>query len=307
MERAGAVEKEFKALGTDIYFQIVCDENLKREAEGKAEELQNFYFSSEKIFSRFLDDSELNKFNSGLGKFSKASPHFLELAKKILDYYELSEGIFDPRIIKVLEWTGYREDFRQNRLLADAEKSFPEIDFRDLKKDLIIQGEAIMFNCKMDFSGIAKGYITDIAGEMLRKSGFQNFLIDSGGDMCASGVDQRGENWKIDIEGIAQERIMLILKNEAIATSGIGKRKWERDGKRFHHIINPKSPEKFSFDLQSVTVVAKTVTEADFWAKVLFLKGQEAGRIFSLEKKIKSIFLDYRGNVWVSREMKKNI
>jgi thiamine biosynthesis lipoprotein len=307
MERVVVVEKEFKALGTDIYFQIVCDENLKRAAEERAKELQNFYFLSEKIFSRFLNDSELNIFNTGLGKFFKASPHFLELAKKNLYYYELSEGLFDPRIIKVLEWIGYREDFRQNRPLVDIEKSFPEIDFCDLKKDLIIRGEEVMFNCRMDFSGIAKGYITDIVEGMLRQSGFQNFLIDSGGDMRASGVDQKGENWKIDIEGIAQEKILLILKNEAIATSGIGKRKWESDGKRFHHIINPKSPEKFSFDLQSVTVVTKTVIEADFWAKILFLKGKDEGKKFALENKIKVIFLDYRGNAWVSEEMRKNI
>ncbi|MCX6761946.1 MAG: FAD:protein FMN transferase [Candidatus Moranbacteria bacterium] len=300
-------ELEFKALGTEIYLQIVCEEGLKSTAEKSLEQAKDFYFSAEKIFSRFVPESELNYFNHNLGKFSQASPHFLAVAKKNLDYYVLSEGMFDPRIIDVLEWIGYVKDFGKNSPIALSEKAFPAMSAEDLRKDLIIRGEEISFNRRMDFAGIAKGYITDTACVTLRQAGFQNFLIDSGGDMFASGVDQKGENWKIDVEGIAEEKILVTLKNAAIATSGIGKRKWEGGEKRFHHLINPKSPQNFSFDLQSVTVVAPSVTEADFWAKVLFLKGKEEGKKFSKEHKIKSIFLDYRGNAWVSGEMKNII
>ncbi|MFZ2835584.1 MAG: FAD:protein FMN transferase [Candidatus Moraniibacteriota bacterium] len=307
MGKKASVEKEFKALGTDIYFQIVCAESLKDKAEKDSETLKNFYVVFEKRFSRFDRDSELNQFNDNLGKFLKPSTHFLSLAKEILYYYKLSEGLFDPRIIEVLERIGYEKDFKQNRFVASSGKSFPKISVSDLEKDLIIRGEEICFNQRMDFAGIAKGYITDRAVEMLRQAGFENFLIDSGGDMFAFGKDQKEETWKIDVEGIIEDRMLISLKNEAVATSGIGKRKWESGEKKFHHLIDPKNPENFSFALQSVTVVAETVTEADFWAKMLFLKGKEAGMKFSKENKVKSIFLDYRVNAVISEGMKNNI
>jgi thiamine biosynthesis lipoprotein len=307
MEKLELVEKKFKALGTDIYLQIVCGGNLEEEAEKKLADLQAFYFSVEHIFSRFDSGSELSYFNSSLGKFSKASPHFLAVAKKNLEYYALSDGLFDPRIITVLEWIGYDKDFSQNRPKAKLEEAFPKEHFQDLTADLVIDGDEILFNQRMDFAGIAKGYITDTVWQMLQNGGFRNFLVDSGGDMFASGTDKKGEDWKVDIEGIPEEKILIKLRNEAIATSGIGRRKWESGEKRFHHLVNPKEPEKFNFDLQSVTVVAPSVTEADFWAKVLFLKGKIEGKKFSSENKLKSIFLDYRGNAWISGEMKKNL
>ena len=56
-----------------------------------------------------------------------------------------------------------------------------------------------------------------------------------------------------------------------------------------------------------MTVVAKTCEEADVWAKVLFLMGKDKGLKFGEERKIKSLFLDYRGNVTVSSKIKENI
>jgi len=308
MEKQLVVEKRFKALGTDIYFQLVCNESLKEAAEKDLVALRDFYLSAEHIFSRFEENSELNQLNNSLGKFSKASSHFLAVAKKILHYHDLSEGLFDPRVITILEQIGYAKDFGQveNLLSIREEKAIPKINAHRLEDDLVIWDEEISFNARMDFAGIAKGYITDNAGEMLKQFGWKNFLIDSGGDMLAWGKDKKGEDWKIDIEGIAEEKILLILKNEAVATSGIGKRKWQRGEKRFHHLVDPQAPESFSFDLQSVTVMARTVVEADFWAKVLFIKGRENGKKFALEHSLRAIFLDYRGNAWVSGEMKRN-
>jgi thiamine biosynthesis lipoprotein len=306
MKKSDIVEKEFKALGTDIYLQLVCSSNSKKRASKDLSVVADFYLATENIFSRFKKDSELNFFNQNLGNFFKASPHFLLVAKEILRYHALSKGMFDPRVIEVLEWVGYKEDFKKNQPLPAAGKSFPKINIKNLKKDLVIRGKEVLFNHRMDFAGITKGHITDTAGEMLKSFGWENFLIDSGGDMCAFGKDQKQESWKVDIEGITEEKILLTLNNEAIATSGIGRRKWESKGKKFHHLINPKNPEKFSFDLKSVTVISPTAIEADFWAKVLFLLGKEDGREFSLNNKIKSIFLDYRGDAFLSLEMKKN-
>jgi thiamine biosynthesis lipoprotein len=156
----------------------------------------------------------------------------------------------------------------------------------------------------MDFSGIAKGYITDRGVLFLRKRGWKNFLLDSGGDMFAVGTDQFREKWKIGLEGISEKQFFLDIQNQAVATSGVTRRKWEKNKKRYHHIINPKNPCEFSFDLRSVTVIEETTEKADVLAKVLFLMNKKEGLEFSRAKKIKSFFLDYRGNLYLSPEAK---
>lgn len=307
MENQKAFELEFKALGTEIYFQLLADEGNDANAEKDLAELKEFYFFQEKIFSRFSIESELNFFNHNLGEFHKASADLLQVAEKVLLYYTLSDGLFDPRIIETLEKIGYAKDFKTLDLSEIKAENFENESFGELEKDLIIENNQLKFLRRMDFSGIAKGYITDKAGDILREKNWQNFLIDSGGDMFAFGQDLKKENWKINLEGFAEDKILLELENEAVATSGIGKRKWESGGKRFHHLINPKNPADFSFDLQSVTAIAKTVVEADVWAKVLFLAGKSRGQKIAQEKKLKSIFLDYRGNAWMSAEMKNKL
>lgn len=100
---------------------------------------------------------------------------------------------------------------------------------------------------------------------------------------------------------------MLKLKNEGIATSGISRKKWEAGGKKFHHLINPKDTENFSFDLKTVTVIREKTVEADGRAKVLFLMGKVKGLEFANRNNLKALFLDYKGNVYLSEKMKENV
>ncbi|MFA6047561.1 MAG: FAD:protein FMN transferase [Parcubacteria group bacterium] len=296
----------FKALGTDISIQIISD-NI---SNGLEEEIKNFYCEKEKTFSRFDKNSKLSTLNNNLGKYNTASSDIIEVAGKCLEYNKDTDGYFDPRIIEVLESIGYDKDFRK---INSEEIKKESLDIKclsdDLGSDLKIDGDKIYFRCRMDFSGIAKGYITDKLANYLQERGYTNFLIDSGGDIRISGKDENGENWKISLEGVAEEKILLELNNNfpAIATSGITRRKWENESGKFHHLINPKSPGEFNFNLKSATVVARTCEEADIWEKVLYLMGKENGIQFSEEKNIKSLFLDYKGNIQVSGVMKNNI
>jgi thiamine biosynthesis lipoprotein len=90
-----------------------------------------------------------------------------------------------------------------------------------------------------------------------------------------------------------------------LATSGISKRKWEIAGQKFHHLINPKEPENFLFELKTVTVILSTTEEADVWAKCLFLMGKEGAIIYARENDMAAIILDYRGSAWISPKAKE--
>lgn len=305
------IKFDFESLGTDIEITVVSmkgvvsRENLKKR-------IREFFQKKEKIFNRFDVQSELSQLNDKLGSFNSASCDIIELGKKSLLYYSETEKYFDPRILDFLCQIGY------DRKFSEAKFSFPRVEKLRFKKELFkktlgkelkISGGMIFFGCPMDFSGIAKGWIVDEAAKYLKNLGFSDILVDAGGDIRILGKDLAGEDWRVSLEGFSQEKILIELDDvfQGIATSGITRRKWEVSGKRVHHLVNPKNPGKFDFSLRSVTVVARNTEVADVWAKTLFLMGQEKGREFSSQKNIKSIFLDCRGNAWLSQAMKSSL
>jgi len=302
------INSDFRALGTDINIRIIVDdESEKEKARADLEKAKNIFLSKEKIFSRFDAQSELSKINKNIGVWQKASTDMLYLAGRALYYNDISGGLYDPRVIGILEKIGYDKDFKT--------KDFSKIDFppafyafkTGLGEDLKIRGEKIFFARRMDFSGIAKGYIVDSAAQYLKSQGWKYFLVDAGGDMNISGANSEGKKWRIAVEGVPEEKLMLEISGAGIATSGISRKKWQIQGKKFHHLVNPKDPNNFSYEIRTVSVIAQNTENADGRAKTLVLMGKEKGMQFAKENKIAAIFLDYKGNVFVSLEAKKYI
>ncbi|MFA7319381.1 MAG: FAD:protein FMN transferase [Parcubacteria group bacterium] len=299
-------EKEWRALGTDIYLQIIGDIRQKSEMEKIFLEVSDIYKRQEKIFSRFDKESELSKINSHLGKFFDGSSDILRVAEKSLDYFKESDGLFDPRILETLEKIGYDRSFSKEDFSSDGIAAIIEVEKADLKNDLVVENGRMKFLKRLDFSGIAKGYITDRVVDFLQLQGFRNFLIDSGGDMFAAGKNSLGNDWGIALEGSHNEDETLVeISDAAVATSGNVRRNWQKGEKKIHHLIDPRRPNDFSFALQSVTVVEKSTERADVWAKVLFLSGLEKGIEKAREKKITAFFLEQDGNV--IKSVKKNL
>ncbi|MCX6766237.1 MAG: FAD:protein FMN transferase [Candidatus Moranbacteria bacterium] len=299
---------DFRALGTDISVRIVVNGKAEGEkAQGDLKKAKNIFSSKEKIFSRFDPESELCQLNKNIGIWQKASPDMLYLIGRALYYNDISGGLYDPRVIEVLEKIGYDKDFKgKDFSKVELPPSFSAVE-KKLGDDLKVDNEKIFFARRMDFSGIAKGYIVDQAAEFLKKRGWKNFLVDAGGDMNISGMNDEEKKWRIAIEGVPEEKLMLEISGKGIATSGISRKKWQIKGKKFHHLVNPKDPNNYSYELRTVSVVAENTENADGRAKTLVLMGKEKGLEFAKEKKIAAIFLDYKGNVFVSPEAKKYI
>jgi thiamine biosynthesis lipoprotein len=297
------VTKGFDALGTNIEISLIVDEeSLKEKATRDLEILAQKYDYYSKIFSRFDLQSELSRLNSNLNKLIPVSIPMRRLIDFALAYYQKTQNLFDPRIIDVLEGSGYAQSFDKGVLASSNESN--NITSK-LSEDLELKTEGVKFKRRMDFSGIAKGFINDEVVGILKEKGWKNFLVDSGGDMYFKGLDQFGKEWTIDVEGIDKSKLILQLSDLAVATSGISRRKWELGGKKFHHLINPIDPNEFSFDLKSVTVVSSCTIDADVWAKTLFLMGKEKGFIFAKENSIAAVFLGYNGIARITSTMKK--
>jgi thiamine biosynthesis lipoprotein len=299
------IEKNFKSLGTDISIRIVVQsEDERKRALLDLNFIPELYQKYTQIFSRFEKESELSRLNLNLGILQSASVEMREIVSYSLKYWEETGGFYDPRVIEILEDNGYNKDFNLGEF-EKKENNLSSDEFGNLKKDLFLKNEMVFFGRRMDFSGIAKGFINDKIKDHLLSFGWKNFLADSGGDMYLSGLDEESHSWIIGVEGISDQQLMFSLSGSGIATSGISRRKWEVGEKKYHHLINPKNPHKFSFDLKSVTVIAQDTKQADIWAKVLFLMGKEEGTIFARENKLAAFFLAYRGGSYISPECRK--
>lgn len=305
------ISEKFQAMGTDVSINVVLDKNISEEKAKKGiGKVKTVFEKYERIFSRFRPDSELCQLNKNIGKKVGISDEMLEVLKLCISQHKVSECYFDPRIIEILEQIGYDQDFKSHDLNASLpEKFLPGKIEEQLEKNVRISVEekTVLLECRIDTTGIVKGYAVDKAAEALRREGFENFIVDAGGDMHIGGQSEEKKEWRIAIEGVPEKRLMLKLSHAGIATSGISRKHWQRGEKKVHHLINPKEPKKFPRDIKTVTVVDKKTADADALAKTLFLMGKAKGIEFAEKNQIKALFLDYRGNIIVSNKIKEHL
>ncbi|WP_068312889.1 FAD:protein FMN transferase [Polycladidibacter hongkongensis] len=133
----------------------------------------------------------------------------------------------------------------------------------------------------INLSAIAKGYGIDKMAQVLRDSGFTEFLVEIGGDLYAQGQNARNQSWIVGIErpdqALQQVEKLVRLSDQGMATSGDYRNYREVDGKRVAHIIDAVTGEPISHRLASVTVIAQNATKADGWATAIYALGEERG------------------------------
>ncbi|MBN2531968.1 MAG: FAD:protein FMN transferase [Spirochaetales bacterium] len=204
-----------------------------------------------------------------------------------LDIAEKSRGVFDPTILPLIQlW-----DFEDSPQLPDPGDISSAKSFVNYTKITLYGNNTVSIPEKygLDLGGIAKGALVDSLADYFHTLGYENFLIEAGGDIILSGLKPGNEKWIVGIRhpreitsrigeltlGIPDNRI-------AIVTSGDYERYFEQDGIRYHHIIDPRTgyPAR---DAVSVTVIAPNCAIADALATAAFVLGKKEGIAF-LEK-----------------------
>ena len=122
-------------------------------------------------------------------------------------------------------------------------------------------------NVRLDLGGIGKGYAAARAARLLSAAG--PALVNAGGDVAVS-----GGIWPVGVQTAAGD-LTLELSGGALATSGRDRRRWRRNGREVHHLIDPETGTSSRSDLVRLTVVARDAVEAEVWAKALFLVGED--------------------------------
>lgn len=231
----------------------------------------------EDIFSRFRPQSQLSLLNAN-GYLDKPSPEFREVLTKSVEYGHLTNSAFDVTVEPVLQL--YRSASRSGTLpdqemVALARQS---VDYREIE----IQNNRVFLNkpnMAVTLDGIAKGYIIDAGTKVLSEHGFENILVELGGDLHTYG-NVGSRPWQISIQQPPYQvnqtaSIVAQLTNSAMATSGDYQYTFTSD-RRLHHIINPDngiSPD----ELSSVSVIAHTACDADALSTAVMVMGADAG------------------------------
>jgi thiamine biosynthesis lipoprotein len=280
--------KTKKFMNTDITVHVVNEkQNTVKTLDG-IEAVFSEFDRIVKKFTRFNEDSELSNLNRASGEWVSVTSEFFQLIKFMLELNKNTNGVFDPTVIDFLEVYGYNKDYDFSKLdspaldemvqnIAKNRKSPQEIELNEKELSVkLVQGQ------KIELGGCGKGYALDQSKDILLSLGFENFLIDGGGDLIANGKNHKGDDWEVGMYVFENNEKILkgstTLKNEALAASG----GWARKVKQFHHLINPNtgSPEnKFN----TVFVRSKKAILADSLATTLFVGGEDSIRHYSSE------------------------
>jgi thiamine biosynthesis lipoprotein len=151
----------------------------------------------------------------------------------------------------------------------------------------------------LDFSSVAKGYGVDVVANWLQEQGVRRYLVEVGGEMRVSGLSHRGDAWQVAIEkpdsAIRTAAAGIALTDGAIATSGDYRNFFELDGRRYSHLIDPRTGWPVAHDLVSVTVIHPSAMLADAWATALTVLGAEAARVVAQQQGLAVYFIQRDG------------
>lgn len=299
------VTREFHAMGTDVTIDIVTENT--DDAQMLSDTIRALFEEFENVFSRFRQTSELSQLNAQCDSPTKVSSLLFSAIESACTFYDETNGYFDPRILGTLEGIGYDQDFHGGKVGDQGKVLYKQIK-GSLRDDIVLDHEkhTVTIKKRLDLSGIAKSIALKAAAQVLEDAGMRDFIVDAGGDMVIRGSSASDEKWRIGLETVSDEELLLGLKNESLATSGITRRQWSVGGKQYHHLINPKIQGKFSFDIMSITVVDPDVVTADVWAKTLFLMGDDA-KAYAEENNIAALFLDSQKKLYATKEIKEKI
>ena len=243
----------------------------------------------ESLFSTGNPESEIAKINAdGEGKLGADA---VQLLDKSLSIYEMTNGAFDITIYPVMRAWGFTELYDDENLI---EKENTPVDIPDAaalaEAVSLVDSSAIEFDpqtgevrlpegSEIDFGGIAKGYAAQRVIGLFEEMGVSSAMLDLGGNVQVLGKKPNGKDWKVGIRDPAGEHTVIgviACRDRAVVTSGGYERYITgKDGKTYHHIIDPKTGYPAENGLVSVSIVCDDGTLADGLSTALYVLGKD--------------------------------
>jgi len=238
------------------------------------------------IMSDYREDSEINRLcrTAGSGEYVKVSNDLWKIIEVSIEAARLSDNTFDITIGPMTQL--WRRMKRQKQLPSDtqiaearAKVGVDNILMNPRDKSIQLKKQGM----RIDFGGIGKGYAEDEMIKTLQTNGISAAMVEAGGNIVISAAPPKEKGWKVIINNKD-----YYLKNCGVSTSGDMYQFVEIDGKKYSHILDPKTGIGVN-DFQQISVIAKNGTISDWLSKALSL--MDKNRSKKLAKKMEAIVL----------------
>lgn len=305
-------EKEWTvSTGTAFIMDTFVDQKLagsksRQAVEAVNQRLQDF----EGRVSAYDLSSEISKINQNAGfSYMQVSEETFFVLKQAKEYSALSGGLFDLTIGPLTDLWDITGENPQVPQKEEIQRALELVDYRDVL--LREEDHGVMLRRrgqKLNLGGVAKGMAGALAMESAKSLGVHSGYLSVGGNIFTIGKKEDGSPYRFgvrDPRGEASDYIGVVeLTGTTMATSGDYERYFEKDGVRYHHILNPDTGYPGDSDLISVSVVCEDGGLADFLSTALFLAGSERAMSCENEGKFEFILIDREKNVYLSDGMK---
>ncbi|WP_420151275.1 FAD:protein FMN transferase [Spirosoma sp.] len=268
-------------MGTQFNVIFYAPDSLVAQRANAAVSARMDYLNQ--IMSDYLDGSEINRLSAtaGSGKWVLVTPELFDVLQKAKTIARLSNGRFDPTIGQLsLLWRRAvrRKEFPTSKERSSARRT---VGYRHMELDSATYSVRLLKSgTRLDVGGIGQGYAIDEALRVLKRCGIHSALIDIGGDILAGDAPPNAPGWRVAI-GSGQpgdaDTTTVLLKNAAITTSGDTYRFLEYKGRRYSHIMNPRSGLGMRHFVRA-TVLALDGYHADALTKVFSIAGMVKSR-----------------------------
>ncbi|MFP4697172.1 MAG: FAD:protein FMN transferase [Eubacteriales bacterium] len=291
-------------LGTIVKVTIYTEED---KAEKYFEEIFELISDMEQLLSKNIDSSEVSKINQESGNNKVVvSEDTLDLLLLAKEYSSLSEGKFDVTIGPLVKLWNIGDDSAKVPLKSELEDVLPLIDYNRINinketEEVFLMDKGMI----IDLGGIAKGYVADRLVDYMEENKIESGIINLGGNIVTVGTKPDGSIWKIGLQNPIEERGkefgVIECQDLSIVTSGIYERYLEKNGIKYHHILDPRTGYPFDNELASVTILSKYSVDGDGLSTAVFSMGLIDGYEFvEDEEDVDAIFITKENDVYLT-------
>ena len=289
-------------MGTSYHIHVVTSRKLSDKAHQLGSDelsalVDDYLLKINQQMSTYIADSELSLFNkSPTDSWYPVSAELCEVLTLAQQVSRESGGRFDVTVGALVNLWGFGpEDHRGvpgDEAIAHAKS---RVGYDKLELDCPSSRIRKTADIYVDLSAIAKGYAVDQIGNVLQRIGFDNYMVEIGGELRLAGHNAEGGPWRIAVEKPVLERAgaqqILQLSGYGLATSGDYRNYYEVDGVRISHTIDPVSAAPIRHKLASVTVVAESSAKADAWATAMNVAGLEEAKLLAYKHGLHAYFI----------------
>ncbi|MDI3500811.1 MAG: FAD:protein transferase [Thermoanaerobacter sp.] len=259
-----------------------------------------------------IKNSEVNQINENAGiRPVKVSPDTFYVIKKAVHFSDVEKGYFDITVGPIVKLWNIGTDKAKVPSPEEIKAKLPLVNYKDIILDE--KNMTIMLKNKgmsIDLGGIAKGYAADKVAQVLKKEGVKHAIINLGGDVLTIGTKPDGGNWRIGIQTPFKPRGEYLgiveVSNKTVVTSGVYERYFKKDGKLYHHILNPFTGYPVDNHLYSVTIITDTSIDGDALSKIFVIGLEEGLKLAESLPGVQAIFVTDDKKVYITSGLKGN-